>query len=261
MKKYLLLSVISVAGIIVSASAAETWKEAFEAGRAASRERKWAEAEKNFIEAEKLAEDENSKANAIINRVDVLRSMQKQQDALKVAQTLDFTKITSPSIKNNAMLRLARSYREVRNYTESEKVLRELLRQESNYVFDNAWNDLGATLFALKRYEEAEQAYREIEKMEKFNYNVFLNAKLNLGRALNAQKKYDQANQVCQEVLADPKARPAHFVDAYTVLGDGARYRGEADKVREYYGKAIAMPECSPGRKANLQRMIDNLKK
>lgn len=297
MKKSLMLLSFGL-GLTLAASGAETYREAFDAGRAAVREHNFAEAEKLFLEAEKLAANENEKANGILSRIDVVRAQKRPEEALKLSQSMDLDRIPRSDIRDAAYIKLARGYRELKHYDEAEKVLRKALAQEEKRFEENILNDLGYTLLQAQKFEEAEKAYKDALKLEIKNPNVLLGAKMNLAnalnkqkkfeeaekaykdalkleiknpnvrldamlklaRVLNAQKKYEEAEKFCQDVLKDENKRSIHVVDAYTVIGDGARYAGNREKLREYYGKAIALPECPPSRKANLERLIEQSK-
>lgn len=258
MKKSLMLLSLGL-GLTLSLAGAETYQEAFKAAREAGGKRNLAEAEKLYLEAEKLAGNENEKASCQLARIDILRATKHQEDALKLSQSMKIDEITHPGIRINAVLKLARGYRELKQYDEAEKTIRDLLAQNDGRLKENILSELGYTLMQAKKLDEAEKVYREAAQVETKNINLNLNIKLNLARVLNAEKKYEEAEKLCQEVLKDENKKPGHLVDAYTILGDSARYSGDKEKCKEYYGKAIAIPECPAGRKASLEKMIEKM--
>jgi tetratricopeptide (TPR) repeat protein len=97
----------------------------------------------------------------------------------------------------------------LKRFDEAEAAYREAIRLDPTYVY--AWTGLGNLLEKLKRSDEAEAAFREAIRLDP----TFVSARTDLGNLLRSLKRYDEAEATFREATRlDPT-----YVYAWTGLG------------------------------------------
>ncbi len=144
----------------------------------------------------------------------------------------------------DAKVALARCYYKTGNLVESEKLLREAIRQERKNV--TARNLLGRVLISLKKFEEAETAFLNALDIEPAN----IESKYGLADLYRAEGDYKSAVQIYNQIL---KVYPQE-VWTYIYLGTSYTEVGELERAGGFFRKALSLDSESEWTHINLAR-------
>lgn len=144
----------------------------------------------------------------------------------------------------DAKIALARCYYKTGNLVESEKLLREAVRQDRKNV--TARNLLGRVLIALKKFEEAEGTFFSALDIEPAS----IESKYGLADLYRAEGDYKSAVQIYNEVL---KVYPQE-VWTYIYLGTSYTEMGDLKRAGGFFRKAVSLDSESEWTHINLAR-------
>lgn len=138
---------------------------------------------------------------------------------------------------------------ELKRYDEAELAYREAIKLDPELVY--AHNGLGNALYGLKHYEEAATSYREAIHIDP----GFAEAHNGLGSLCNSLERYKEAETSCREAIRlDPKSSAA-----YSNLGIALYEIGRNDEAEEALREAIHIDPNSAAPHNNLSRVLIRL--
>ncbi len=222
------------AGLTASLGAFETYKEAIAAGVQAAKDKKFAEAVKNFDEAEKLSSNVNEKYNALMNKAGNQRNLKKWDDSNASYQAIaDMEDATAQQIANA-------KYQKTLNYVWSSRrkevlpALIELGKDSSLSMNQRAemYLQAGEELRIQRKFDESIEQLKATEAFENLPPTYAARSYVGLSRCYQEKQDFPAAQEAVDKALSYEKA------DKW-VLGTALLRRGEIYQADKKIDEAI----------------------
>lgn len=112
----------------------------------------------------------------------------------------------------------------LKRYQEAEQAYKNVKREDSGEGYAKAQNNLGGLLKQQQRFEESEQAYNNVSRLD--SVEQYAKAQFNLGNLLSDLKRFDEAEKVYNNVSEEDSAKAYAWAqwNLYCSFGENKDY-------------------------------------
>lgn len=257
----LMYAVALAVGLMTSIGAFETYKEAFAAGQQATKEKKYADAVKNFEEAEKLGANVNEKYNALNQVANNSRTLRKWDDATAAYDKMIGLEGANKNQLSNAKYCKAMVY--VWSGKRKDGLESFLANAADAEMLPNHRGKMaiqaGHELMAQKKFDEALTAYQLVTAQENPHPNQLATTYIAISRIQQAKKEYEEAKSTATKAYEVEKAAAVYKAIAMTRQGEILIAEKKTEEAIEALQKVADNDSFPVGNRAGVLNTIGNL--
>ena len=240
---------------------ADAYKDAYAAGGKEEKAKKYEVAATSYLSAADVATKPQQKAEALFRAGECFRSISKFGKADDCYKKIIGLKDISSYTLGLAQLRIGQLLYWQNKYAESIAELEKVddIKGVHLHLQTDAMLHCGYNYDRMKKYDKAEECYRNVMAQGKTYPHHLSRAAVCLGNDLRIQKKYEDALAEFSKVPEIPGAHPHHISDAYMNMGYVLREQKKYKEAIAAFEKCIAFEKAHPYHKSGSQVNIGSV--